>query len=459
MNIKGKKKPGRFFLGKQKQTGQKLFQARAKEYPDLAILVHTFGGVSLVFILAAVLTFLFLDKKSLWLDEVFSVTMAQQDWTTLLRVLSEGEANMGLYYILLKWWVNLGQSEFVVRSLSVLFALATVPMSYALGARLFGSRVGIITALLLTVNAFFIRYAQEARGYSLVLLLVTLSSYFFVKSIERPSRKLWIAYIISSVLAVYAHFFAVMVLLAHTASLGFLRRQDVSWKGLVVSGVIIILLLVPLVIFILSRGNVGLGWIHQPNLYSIYQLFYELVGRGGRLLLVAYLIPCSIAFFLAVRTWLGSKTSLNTWRYTFLLSWLFIPIIVAFSYSFIEPIFWPRFFIICLLPLVLSASVGLCYIRYPWVFATIFIILMVLSGRAVIGWYSGYDKEGGEDWRSATRLVVSMIQPGDTVLFFPPYVSLPFDYYLHRLGSRDKIPDAIYRSSGTYIASRFQKGR
>jgi mannosyltransferase len=126
--------------------------------------------------LATVLTFLFLGEKSLWYDEAFSVNAAQMEWASLWHVISEFEANQGFYYILLHLWINLGQSEFVLRSLSAIFAISTVGLVYLLGTRLFGARVGLVAALLITLNSFFIAYAQEARAYMLVLLLATLSS-------------------------------------------------------------------------------------------------------------------------------------------------------------------------------------------------------------------------------------------------------------------------------------------
>jgi mannosyltransferase len=143
--------------------------------------------------LAAVLTLLFLGEKSIWLDEAFSVTIAQMEWPDFFYTLSHYEANGGFYYFLLHLWVNLGQSEFALRSLSVIFALGVVVMIYRLGVYLNGTRTGLVAALLATLNAFFILFAQEARGYMLALLLTTLSAYFFLHAIEKSGWKWWAA--------------------------------------------------------------------------------------------------------------------------------------------------------------------------------------------------------------------------------------------------------------------------
>src|SRR5579864_9515327 len=125
--------------------------------------------------LATALDLFHLGARSLWLDESTSVALAHLAWNTLGKVLSHGEANMALYYGLLHLWVGrFGDSEFSVRMLSAFMAFGAVAAIYALGSRLFDARVGLISALLLAVNAYQVAYAQEARSYSLLLLLIIL---------------------------------------------------------------------------------------------------------------------------------------------------------------------------------------------------------------------------------------------------------------------------------------------
>ncbi len=148
----------------------------------------------------------------MWLDEGSSLAIAQSGWATLARLIFIDEANMELYYVLLHVWLALGNSELVVRALSVVFAVATLPALYALGARLFDRGVGLIAVLLLTLNATHIEYAQEARSYTLLVFLVTASFLFFLRSLQRPCLGNWCGYVLGSVLACYAHFFGMLVL-------------------------------------------------------------------------------------------------------------------------------------------------------------------------------------------------------------------------------------------------------
>src|SRR5271167_1006990 len=123
-------------------------------YP--AVLVVIFMVAS-----ATALRFHDLAAKTFWFDEGVSVGIARLDAYNFLRILWRREANMSLYYLLLRLWLHLGNGEAFIRSLSVIFALATIPVLYYLGARLFDSRTGLFAAALLTVNAYHIRYSQE----------------------------------------------------------------------------------------------------------------------------------------------------------------------------------------------------------------------------------------------------------------------------------------------------------
>ena len=89
------------------------------------------------------------------------------------------------------------------------------PAIYLLGRHLLNSRVALTAAALLCVNSYHIHYSQEARSYSLTMFLCILSSLYFIKLLAEPSHRNRAAYILLSALAVYAHFFSGLMLLAH----------------------------------------------------------------------------------------------------------------------------------------------------------------------------------------------------------------------------------------------------
>src|SRR5260370_1916890 len=123
---------------------------------------------------------------------------------------------MVLYYALLRFWTRFGEREVFIMLLSVLFGLAALPIVWAIGDRLLGRRVGLIAASLLAINAFHIKYSQEVRGYSLLVLLAALSMFLFVRGIEQPSRQTWIMYALFATLTILYHFFRAFLLPSHS---------------------------------------------------------------------------------------------------------------------------------------------------------------------------------------------------------------------------------------------------
>jgi 4-amino-4-deoxy-L-arabinose transferase-like glycosyltransferase len=97
-----------------------------------------------------------------------------------------------------------------------------VPFIHGLASRAFGRKAGVLAPLLFGLNAFAVQYAQEARAYAFVLLLVTASTYLLMRAAEAGSTWRWAAYAIVSALAVYAHFFALVVLGTHALALALL---------------------------------------------------------------------------------------------------------------------------------------------------------------------------------------------------------------------------------------------
>src|ERR1700757_407712 len=107
--------------------------------------VPTAHWLTLFLLLAAgvAVRFLHLVSKPFWFDECFSVEVARIGWSNFLRLLWWREANMSLYYLLLRIWLHFGQTEFYICSLSVLIAAATLPAIYWLWRFLFKKRAGV----------------------------------------------------------------------------------------------------------------------------------------------------------------------------------------------------------------------------------------------------------------------------------------------------------------------------
>src|SRR5580704_7434762 len=62
---------------------------------------------AIITLAAAILRFHGIAAKSFWLDEGISVGIARLPWSQFWDVLRHREANMALYYLLLRFWMAL----------------------------------------------------------------------------------------------------------------------------------------------------------------------------------------------------------------------------------------------------------------------------------------------------------------------------------------------------------------
>ena len=378
-------------------------------------------------LLMAVLSLLFIGDKSIWIDEAGSIFIAR-DWSQMWQYLLSHEANMWLYYILLNPWLKLGHSEAIIRSLSAIFAVATIPAVYFLGKRLFGPRAGAIATLLVASNAFFISYAQEARGYTLLVLLVTLSSLFFVRAVQTAAWKNWLGYAMLSALALYTHLFAALAYFVQAVSLPLLGRKELPWRGFVFSFLVLGIFLIPLCVW--QPLNTGqLDWISPPTASDIYGFFLRLAGN--RPLLLLYFILCSTALLAVLRTPPHQRGQYELWGHLFVALWVLAPLAVTLVFSWvIRPVFVGRYLILSLPALALLAGAGITRLKRPWLQAAIVLVMLCLSARAISLLYFEHTKD---DWRSATSYVLSESQPGDGAIFYLDSGRKAFVYYKERL--------------------------
>lgn len=326
---------------------------------------------------------------------------------------------MGLYHLLLNLWVRIfGESEFAVRSMSALFGALAVAAVYLLGVHLYGRVAGLLAGLLFALNAFIVQYAQDARSYSLLGLLVTLSSYFLVVELERPSKRYRMAYVISSSLAIYAHYFAAYVLIVQFATVVTMRGRDALKRDWLAVWAAILLLCMPAAIIAYHSGAGWLNWLKQPSIYDLWSVLVALAG-GSWLLLIAILACGSYATLCAIR-------EMRYWRQGFVAAWLLVPIALSFIVSRIQPMFLARYFTICVPALVLFGASVVPQLRRPIATGLVIALLVGLSAMQLAQYYG---RSQSEDWRDATRYIIADTQPGDAIVFYPAYARGPFEYY------------------------------
>lgn len=378
--------------------------------------------ISCLTVLAAVLRCAHLSAKSFWFDEGVSVAIARLDWYNFLRILGRREANMTLYYLLLRPWLLLGHSEAFVRALSVIFGVAAIPAIYFLGKEIYNRQAGLIAAALLTVNALHIDHSQEARSYPLFVLLSILSTYFFWRSMKVPSRQNLRWHIMASVLAVYAHFFATLLLAVQWCWIRLRGMISPAWKR---NWLWIVIFSAPLFVFIVTTGAGPLAWIPRPGWQEVSRFLTALTGNAGWPLVTLYCVAIVIVII-----FLRQKPSTEDRGATqFLLFWLFAPILLIFLISQLRSFFLTRYFLFLLPPLLLLAARGIQYLPRTSSRLLALVLFLALSWQGLRSSYAHDLDVPREDWRQASAYVLNHAQPGDALVFHTLMGRMPFEFY------------------------------
>ena len=182
-------------------------------------------GVALV--LAGGLLLRFLATSPLWLDEALSVNIARLPFGDLAGALRHDGAPP-LYYVVLKGWMELaGTSDFAVRALSGLFALAALPLIWMAAKRIAGNEAAWTAAVLLGSSPFALRYATEARMYSMVIVLTAAGVVLLNAFLDRPTTPRLAGLIVVSGALVLTHYWAIYLIAALMVVLA-LRAEHAS---------------------------------------------------------------------------------------------------------------------------------------------------------------------------------------------------------------------------------------
>lgn len=100
----------------------------------------------------------------------------------------------------------------LIRLPALVAGLASIPLVYAVGIRTVGRGAALLAATLTTLSPFMIFYSAEARGYSVVMAFVLLSTLMLLLAVDRGRRGWWVAYAVFACAAAYTHYTAIFVL-------------------------------------------------------------------------------------------------------------------------------------------------------------------------------------------------------------------------------------------------------
>jgi uncharacterized membrane protein len=401
--------------------------------------------LTVIVVIAAYLRLHNLAADSVWRDETTS--LAQSSGSIFHIITATAQDNYPpLHNFILAITVKLlGDGPFALRLPSAIFGILSVPALYWVGTMV-ANRVGaLIGAFLLAVAPFAIYYSQEARPYALLMLTAILFAGATLAFLQRATRGWAAAVFFSAVALLYTHPYGALTWAAIAAAalvIIVVRPQAggataVPWLALQVA---IVVAFSPWLVVFFHRA-VALEqsgfWIPEPTVpFALAQLQHVAGLTPATVLLVAAAtaafvrpaatdVPSPLARPGPVPLRLGATAPM-----LLLLAWLVLPIAAALVISLIgTPIFYDRYLIGSLPPLVLLAGIGLS--RFVTRFSTGLLVTGFAVIIALLGIVFGMPP-AREDWRGLSAYISANLHAGDCVLFVDRDSAQAVEYYLRK---------------------------
>lgn len=391
-------------------------------------------------------------NQSLWLDEAINVVYAQSSdfWWFVTKYPIGDFHPPGWFAILWIWGQLFGFSEIAVRLPSVILGVTTVWLTYLLGRQLFNKKVALFASLLLAIAPLHIYYSQEARMYVFAAFAASASFYFLNRLILKKS---WagLGYITSLVLVLYSDYLAYLVIPAQFIYLIWVKKLH---KDILVNFLISGLAFIPWLGIFPAQLQTGIntasnlpGWAQVVG-SSFKDLFLIPVKTFfGRITFsdkIFYVIISGFAggafggLFVYGLKKIDSATKL-------LISWIFIPLILAFLISFFVPVlaYFRMIFILPAFYLILGKSLESLSRKIS---LFIFIIICLISFSSLIAYYLN-PKFQREDWKGAVKFVSDNSDNQTAVIFENSEIPAPVRYYSSNLsGFEPGLSDNIVSS-------------
>ena len=129
----------------------------------------------------------FFPSTPLWLDEALSVNIAEEPFGSITDALRH-DGHPPLYYFALAGWTRVfGDSDFAVRSLSMVLGLIALGLVFVIARKHGGRELATMSAFVMAVSPYGVRYSSETRMYALVMVLVLIGWIALDAAIARPS--------------------------------------------------------------------------------------------------------------------------------------------------------------------------------------------------------------------------------------------------------------------------------
>lgn len=435
-----------------------------------------------------------LDAQSLWLDEGNTwAEVVGNNWHTLIGDLVRPTSAYPLYYLLLKLWIAIaGDTEWTLRFPSALAgALTTLAMFLAASellklvldgqpqttARSRQRIEGMVVAtLLFAASPFALWYAQEAKVYSVLMLVIALLLWTLLRALRCRTPRAWLIVITLAVISLFVHRLALLSTAAvvlvgaliwthdQPTQLTTLPFRIRNRKFIRAALIILALGLATAGIFGLAHSGLTNDWQESGHVpagpfLGLWLTFVHFsLDRGNidnfaGLPLLIWLLPCATLTLWGLALLVRDAIQRQPQAFAVLCMFI-VPLLLFIITLEFAPIYESRYATIVFPTWVLVLTYPFMQqgIKKPeqtrtvrlsalyLILCSVFLVNVTTLLQPKYGLFSGAPVK--EEWRTAIQFLAREMHPDD-LLILHPYYTLPlWNYYAPRV-TPDPLPQPV----------------
>lgn len=350
-----------------------------------------------------------------------------------------------LYYLVLHFWMNLfGTGELAARSLSMIFGLGLIVLTYFTVRRIFENRTATLASFFVALSPFLVRYSQEARMYEMVAFLTLLGTYFLIRAFQEGKNQWWMLYAVTMALSMYTHYYAAFLIVVHViyallktdfrayrhAAYPKLGLLDKKWWAANIFTILLFLPWVPVAYAQFSRVQSGF-WIPPVNLRTIPATIFQFLSfKSGDTL--PLFIHISVIALIVYLTWRLIR-SVPQKRAEILLIFLygFLPLLIIWTISLKRAVYQDRYFPFAAVGFYILLAILLTqdYLKNKAFAKRWMQIWLAVVTLMMLGGVNHVYNTSNHQMRQVAEQVNNNFKPGDGLVAGELYVYFDFSYY------------------------------
>ncbi len=334
------------------------------------------------FIILGIFTIFYqINFEDFWLDEMQSFWIAEPglSWDETIERHKYDYHNPIIFNLVLKYFLEIaGYNPEIARFLPLIFGSLFLLIIGSITNQVKKDNTFLLTTLLACLSIYTIKYSQEVRPYSLLLLTSALNIYFFLNLLnkEENNKKCIVFFIIFSVINYSTNPFSLIIFFSQIffilyKYLLFKERYNFFYISFLLICVFYLLFNYNYILFQISFDNYELS----SDIMNVLDGLYFPRFFGSKIMGYFYLI---LLLFLIIK--LRKKIFLENNNYLFFLTIIFFSYLIPLLYGILNtPVLHDRYIIFILIPIFVLISCLLNDLRNNYIKRILISLLILLT--------------------------------------------------------------------------------